>query len=96
VNLTTDEIRDFCKLETHDDDLIAEQLGEAAENLVQKYLRRDMQVDFPTAWPAPCKVAALIICLALYDDRSASFESTGAAVLPLKVRALLAPYRVFS
>lgn len=96
MNLNIVEIKAFCRIETDDDDLMVTELGNTAEALVQQYLRRDMQIDFPVAWPAPCRVAALFICSDLYDDRSASFEANGAAGLPLKVRALLAPYRVFS
>lgn len=86
------QVKEFCRVSHADDDATLTVLAEAAEAMVLAHLRTDLV----GAWPSPCTTAVLLMVSDFYDDRSAPGAAAGEAVLPLKVRALLAPYRVFT
>lgn len=88
-------LKEFCRVDGADSDVLLAHLSASAVAQVGEYLRRDMAVDFPDAWPAPCQSAVMLLVSQMYDNRDAAADA-GAAVMPANVRALLAPYRVFA
>ena len=90
------EIKQFCRVSGSDDDILLEGFAQTAEAMVLDHLRRDLNLEFPTGnWPAPCSTALLFLIGEMYDSRNAPPDA-GDAVLPLRVRMLLAPYRDMS
>jgi uncharacterized phage protein (predicted DNA packaging) len=93
MSIALDEVKEFCRISGNDDDALLGGLTATAEAMVQAYLNRDLDMEFPGNWPAPCSTAALFLVADIYDNRDAA---PGEVVLPPRVRMLLAPYRVFA
>ena len=85
-------VKEFCRVSHDDDDATLTALTEAAEDMVLAHLRKELV----GAWPASCTAAVLLLVSDLYDDRAAESAVVGDAVMPLKVRALLAQHRDLS
>lgn len=77
--------------DTGDDDLIQDNI-DAAEAHVAKYLRRDLDTEFPGGWPADILQAVRLLVGHYYANREAVVVGQ-ASELPLGVKALLAPWR---
>ena len=70
-----------------DDDLLAG-LQASAEDWVQRYVRRDLNAEFPGGWPKACCHAVLTLVAVWYRDREAG--------VPQGVLDLLAQHRDLS
>lgn len=74
------------------DDVLIQQYIDAAEAHVVNHLRRDLDAEFPAAWPAPILQAVRFLVGHFYLNREAVVVGQ-AVVLPLGVSMMLAPYR---
>lgn len=66
---------------------------EAAEDMVAKYVRRDLNAEFPAGWPAAILQAVRLLVAHYYENREAVTAGPKASVLPFGVEALLAAER---
>lgn len=94
--VTLDEIKRQCAAEDFtDDDVFLGELQEAAEEFVANYTRRDLDAEFPGAWPKACCHAVKMLVAHWYGQREA-VASGGEMTVPFGVRDLLAPHRDLS
>lgn len=66
----------------------------AAEDHVVRYLRRDLDTEFPGGWPSSVLQAIRLLVAHWYLNREAAAAGVMAEV-PYGVKAMLAPYREF-
>ncbi|OWU77604.1 head-tail connector protein [Marinibacterium profundimaris] len=83
------DIKRYCQAVdfSADDQLLAD-LHKVAEEFVQKYTRRDLDAEFPGAWPEPCCQAVKLLVASWYREREAPVSDG--------VRDMLKPYRDLS
>jgi len=94
--LTIADIKRHCSaFDFDDDDALLDDLHKQAEEFVQKYLRRDLDIELPGQWPLGCTGAVKMLVAHWYDHRSAVSEVSNFEV-PFGVRDLLAQYRDLS
>lgn len=84
----TDIKRHVQALDFSDDDDLLTDLQAVAEEFVQDYTRRDLDTEFPGAWPLACCQAVKMLVAAWYEDREAD--------VPAGVREMLRPHRDLS
>lgn len=80
--------------EFDDDDTMLQSFLDAAIESVAQYLRRDLDVDYPSGWPAPIQNSALILA-AYYNEKLGSLAEE-AAGMPAIVTDPIASYRNLS
>lgn len=74
------------------DDLMLQDLIDAAERHVADHLRRDMATNYASGWPAPALQAVRLLVAHWYNNREA--VAAGAMnPVPFGVDRMLAPYR---
>lgn len=78
-----------------DDDVLLQQLTDAAEAVVASYLRRDLSVDFPGDLPADIQQAVIMLVFHFYEA-SPDADKSASEVWPFGVRLLLNPHRNLS
>lgn len=92
--ITVEEIKANSRIDCDDEDVLLEQIGEAAEQMVENGIRRSMaevEADYGGVIPAPLKRASLMLADHLYTNRGA----TGTIVtgtLPMGVQTMIRPY----
>lgn len=67
----------------------------AAEDWAAKYLRRDLDTEFPDGWPASILQAVRLLVAHWFEHREAVSDAPGGVPVPYGVKSLCAPYRDF-
>lgn len=89
------DIKRHCLAEAYDtDDQVLSDYLAVAEEFVKDYTRRDLDAEFPGAWPLACTHAVKLLVAHWYQNREAGGEA--AQQIPFGVRDLLAPHRDLS
>lgn len=89
------DIKRHCQAEAYDtDDQVLSDYLAVAEEFVKDYTRRDLDAEFPGAWPLACIHAVKLLVAHWYQNREATGEA--AQQIPFGVRDLLAPHRDLS
>ena len=91
--VTLEEIKANARIDSQEDDILLEQIGEAAEQTVLNLLERDLddiRAEFHCV-PAPIKQAVLMMATHLYEYRGV-VNPTALYNVPYSIDAMLKPY----
>ncbi|WP_299686696.1 head-tail connector protein [uncultured Tateyamaria sp.] len=77
------------------DDVLLQSYIDAAEAHVVRYVRRDLDSEFPSGWPADILQAVRLLVAHYYRFREAAVIAATASEVPMGVKALLEPHRNF-
>lgn len=94
--LTLDEVKSHLEIYHGDDDSKLSGFITAAETWVGEYLNTDLGVAYPDGWPAPVRTGALMMAGYFFRTREGGDHTGGEVQVPMAVRVVLAPYRVFA
>ncbi len=77
------------------EDQSIQEMGQAAENWISEYLRRDLDSEFPDQWPFVCRQALKMLVTLFYDNGTSLFGDEFEVHLE-PVKSFLASFRDLS
>jgi uncharacterized phage protein (predicted DNA packaging) len=89
TDLSVDLVKTYLRVDYTDDDVLIQNMLDAARSMIQTYLNRSFN-DFETL-PSEFTIAALSLCGEWYSHRQISDEKQ--QELPLMYQSILCPYR---
>ena len=90
------EIKAHLRVDHDDEDSLIESYLSAAQAHVRRYLRRDLDTEFPDGWPFEADQAVRLLTCQWYENRSATVYGGVGAALPFGVKDLLSGLRSLS